>query len=125
MVFASPSRDGILVKRVVGLPGERVEIDGRSLGVDGAPLAEPYAQPSGGYRGSFAVPDDAYLVLGDAREHPTMRAPGTTRTFGGATSGAWSVAACCGPAPVEVRLHPTVAAWRSYSLRAPSSSNWR
>jgi signal peptidase I len=68
VVFASPARDGILVKRVVGLPGERVEIDGRSLGVDGAPLAEPYAQPSGGYRGSFAVPDDAYLVLGDARE---------------------------------------------------------
>jgi len=67
-VFASRERGGILVKRVVGLPGERVEIDGGSVRVDGAPLAEPYAQPSGGYRGSFAVPGDAYLLLGDARE---------------------------------------------------------
>ena len=35
---------------------------------DGTPLAEPYAQASGAYRGGFSVPEDAYLVLGDARE---------------------------------------------------------
>ena len=68
VVFASRERGGVLVKRVVGLPGEHVEIDGGSSRVDGTPLAEPYAQPSGGYRGSFAVPGDAYLLLGDARE---------------------------------------------------------
>lgn len=68
VVFASRERGAILVKRVVGLPGELVEIDGGRVRVDGAPLVEPYARSSGGYRGAFAVPDDAYLVLGDARE---------------------------------------------------------
>jgi signal peptidase I len=68
VVFTSRERGGILVKRVVGLPGERVEIDGGLVRVDGAPLAEPYAQPSGGYRRTFAVPGNGYLVLGDARE---------------------------------------------------------
>lgn len=68
VVFASRERGGILVKRVVGLPGEHVEIDGDTVRVEGAPLAGRYAQPSGGYRGAFAVPSDAYLVLGDARE---------------------------------------------------------
>lgn len=68
VVFTSRERGGTLVKRVVGLPGERVEIDGGMVRVEGAPLAEPCAQPSGGYRGTFAVPEDAYLVLGDARE---------------------------------------------------------
>lgn len=68
VVFASPERGTILVKRVVGLPRELLEIDGGRVRVDGAPLVEPYALPSGGYRGSFAVPDDSYLVLGDARE---------------------------------------------------------
>jgi signal peptidase I len=68
VVFASRERGGILLKRVIGLPGERVDIDGGAVRVDGMPLAEPYAQPSGGYRGAFEVPPDGYLVLGDARE---------------------------------------------------------
>lgn len=68
VVFASRERGGILVKRIVGLPGERVEIDGGLVRVDGATLAEPYARPSGAYRGTFSVPEDGYLVLGDARE---------------------------------------------------------
>ena len=68
VVFASRERGGLLVKRVVGLPTELVEIDGGSVRADGVVLAEPYAQPSGGYRGTFAVPEDCYLVLGDARE---------------------------------------------------------
>lgn len=38
---AEPARD--LVKRFVGLPGELIEISGKHLLVDGAPLAERYA----------------------------------------------------------------------------------
>ncbi len=68
IVFASPERGGTLIKRVVGLPGEHVEIDGGEVRADGAPLAEPVRRISGAYRGSFAVPPDGYLVLGDDPE---------------------------------------------------------
>ena len=69
VVFASRERGGVLVKRVIGLPGERVEIDGDAVRADDAAIAEPYARPGGTYRGdAFSVPADRYLVLGDARD---------------------------------------------------------
>lgn len=55
-----------IVKRIVGLPGERLEIkDGRVL-VDGQSLDEPYAIPST-RPASFEVPQGHYLLLGDNR----------------------------------------------------------
>jgi len=56
-----------VVKRVIGLPGETVVVDSRGVCVDGVPLGEPYVLVNGGAGGSFAVPDGAYLVLGDNR----------------------------------------------------------
>lgn len=56
-----------VVKRVIGLPGEKVAVDSRGISVDGVPLAEPYVLVNGGAGGSFSVPDGAYLVLGDNR----------------------------------------------------------
>lgn len=57
-----------LVKRVVGLPGETVESpDGTVLVVNGAPLAEPYADPGGPSFAPVAVPEDAYFLAGDHR----------------------------------------------------------
>lgn len=70
-----PGRGGVYVKRVIGLPGERVEIrDGRTW-IDGEPLSEPYATgPSEDY--SAALGPDEYLVLGDNRaESYDSRAP--------------------------------------------------
>jgi signal peptidase I len=67
----NPSDD--YVKRVIGLPGETVEIDeaGRIL-VNGTPLEEPYLSNMVGvpYRhraGTWSVPDGSYFVLGDNR----------------------------------------------------------
>ncbi|KAF0967568.1 signal peptidase I [Gordonia amicalis] len=58
---------GRIVKRVIGLPGETVEIDGGAVRIDGVPLDEPYASPSY-YRGIFHVPAGHYLLLGDNRD---------------------------------------------------------
>ena len=61
-----PGRVDTYVKRVIGLPGETVEIrDGRTY-IDGAAISEPYV---------FSIPEDysvtlgenEYLVLGDNR----------------------------------------------------------
>lgn len=56
------------IKRIVGLPGERVEVRDGVVLVDGRPLSEPYVRFSD--RRSAAavtVPPHAYYVLGDNR----------------------------------------------------------
>ena len=61
-----PGRDGAYIKRVVGLPGERIAFSGGTLSVDGAPVEEPYVSgPTEDY--SIALGPDEYLVLGDNR----------------------------------------------------------
>ncbi len=59
---------GIFIKRVIGLPGDRVRIDRGQVYVDGHKLAEPYVVH--GDDRSFAdvtVPDRCVYVLGDNR----------------------------------------------------------
>ena len=61
-----PGRDGTYLKRLIGLPGETVEIIDSRTYIDGVPLSEPYATgPSEDYRAELAA--DEYLVLGDNR----------------------------------------------------------
>jgi signal peptidase I len=68
LVVAEPAGLGRrVVKRVVGLPGERVTLRAGAVAVDGVALAEPYASRSS-YRGAFDVPPGHYLLLGDDRD---------------------------------------------------------
>ncbi|HYJ60874.1 MAG TPA: signal peptidase I [Actinomycetota bacterium] len=66
-VGASSHRD--IVKRVVALPGEVVEIRDATVYVDGVPLDEPYVAPDRDTRpfGPVAVPAGTLFVLGDDR----------------------------------------------------------
>jgi signal peptidase I len=59
-----------VIKRVVGLPGEHIDIDvdGR-VQVAGHDLAEPYVVHHGGRSGTFDVPAGHLLLLGDNRAH--------------------------------------------------------
>ena len=61
-----PGRSGTYIKRVIGLPGDTVEIIDSRVYVNGAPLSEPYAS---GSSEDYAVRlgEDEYLVLGDNR----------------------------------------------------------
>jgi len=58
------------IKRVIGLPGETVEVKGGRVYVNGQPLRENYVQDSPQYQyGPVTVPTDSYLVLGDNRNN--------------------------------------------------------
>lgn len=56
-----------IVKRIIGLPGDRVRLDGNHVWVDDHLLDEPYASAAT-HRASFAVPAGHYLLLGDNRD---------------------------------------------------------
>lgn len=60
------ARDGVHVKRVVGLPGERVAVQRGRARVDGQRLDEPYAVGTGP-AATFDVPAGHVAVLGDGR----------------------------------------------------------
>jgi signal peptidase I len=72
LVVVARDRDLEVVKRVVGLPGERVRLAGGQLEVDGAPVPEPYLNgtPTAGELDLQLGPAQ-YLVLGDHRAAST------------------------------------------------------
>jgi signal peptidase I len=76
-----PDRD--FIKRVIGLPGETVELKAKKVYIDGHPLDEPYVhflEPASEAQevtsfdvreryGPVRVPEDHYFVMGDNRDN--------------------------------------------------------
>lgn len=71
VVFASPTRaDEDLIKRVVGLPGETVEILNGRVFINDFLLEEPYVkQDWRDTRAKILIPDGQYYVMGDNRNN--------------------------------------------------------
>ena len=61
------SRD--FIKRVVGVPGDRIEVSNGVVKVNGIALDEPYINANPSYAGSWDVPEEHYFVLGDNRNN--------------------------------------------------------
>ena len=56
------------IKRVIGLPGETVEVRDGLVFINGEPLDEPYiAEPPRYTYGPVTIPEGQYFVLGDNR----------------------------------------------------------
>ena len=77
VVFVYPEdRDKDFIKRVIGIPGDRIEIRHKKLYRNGEPVDEPYAHytdPEGPAPrdkfGPVTVPDGNVFVMGDNRDH--------------------------------------------------------
>jgi len=66
----NPSLKDAFIKRVIGLPGETIEVQGGRVYVNGQPLRENYIAAEPEYQwGPEVVPEDEYLVLGDNRNN--------------------------------------------------------
>ena len=59
-----------LIKRVIGLPGETVEIQGNRVLIDGEPIDEPYLSGTSSMpdEGPFEVGENEVFVMGDNRQ---------------------------------------------------------
>ena len=71
IVFHSPRTPNTdLVKRVIGLPGDTIEVKNGKVYVNNTPLVEPYILEAPNYRYPLErVPSDQYFVLGDNRNN--------------------------------------------------------
>lgn len=75
IVFKYPNNPEVdYVKRLIGLPGDTVEMKGRTVYVNGEALAEDYTQyinPGSVYDqyGPYLVPEGQYFAMGDNRDN--------------------------------------------------------
>lgn len=78
VIFRAPkNRELDYIKRVIGLPGERIKIVDGQVFINGQQLPEAYLEKNtNSYSGSFLkigeeflVPQDEYFVMGDNRPH--------------------------------------------------------
>jgi len=73
VVFHAPPAshlDEVMIKRVIGLPGDTISINKGIVYINGAPLDEPYEmeKPREDYK-PFTVPKDSFFVMGDNRNN--------------------------------------------------------
>ena len=66
-VFSHESSEELLIKRVVGLPGEKVEVKDGLLYVNDVFINEPYVKNNEAMNKTFYVPEGNYLFFGDNR----------------------------------------------------------
>lgn len=79
IVFIYPeTKDKDYIKRVIGLPGEDIEINGKDIYIDGTLFNDPYGEYRNALENSYnpvkdcpfcsvTVPDGHYFVMGDNR----------------------------------------------------------
>ena len=84
VVFHPPAGGTVLIKRIIGLPGETVSLGGGSVYINGQKLNEPYVrmvngkpEPSDPFSNGlpwslqqpYKVPAGSYVLMGDNRTH--------------------------------------------------------
>ncbi|MDV3428851.1 MAG: signal peptidase I [Bacillota bacterium] len=69
VVFDSEEIGKPLIKRLIGLPGDKVVVDKGTVSVNGEKIKEDYVVNNEDYSGNFEVPEGKYLFFGDNRSN--------------------------------------------------------
>ena len=67
IVFYSEELQETLIKRVIGLPGDHIDINNGVVSVNNEVLKEDYVKNNDDFTGSFDVPEGKFFFLGDNR----------------------------------------------------------
>ena len=68
VVFENEELNVVLIKRCIGLPGDKIEFDGSGkVFINGQRYEEDYVSSYSDFEGSFEVPEDCYFFVGDNR----------------------------------------------------------
>lgn len=67
VLIKHPQNELLLLKRVIGLPSEHIEIRDHLVWIDGNLLFEPYIENPPLYRGEWQIDKNSFFVLGDNR----------------------------------------------------------
>jgi signal peptidase I len=69
VIFRAPGgQPEDFIKRIIGLPGDKVEVKNEAVYINGTSLDEPYVKSPPSYTmPERKVPEDSYFVLGDNR----------------------------------------------------------
>lgn len=72
IIFDAPDEPGkLLVKRVIGIPGDVVVVKDGTVTINGVLQVEPYVRETkwGGGNGTYEVPEGSYFCMGDNRNN--------------------------------------------------------
>jgi signal peptidase I, bacterial type len=64
-------QEKLLIKRIIGLPGDTISIADGKVTINGKVLDEPYTKEpyTSGYVDNLVIPDDSLFVMGDNRQN--------------------------------------------------------
>lgn len=67
IVFYSEEMNELLIKRLIGLPGDKIKIENGTVFLNGEELEENYIGNEDKFNGEYNVPEGKYFFLGDNR----------------------------------------------------------